>query len=211
LRCPAVALGVTALVGCATGRSAPFETTTSFGDVPRRAPGVVEQPVAAPASAVAQAVTSAGVLALRAPPDAALGRDLVDRFFAAVVSENLAALYRLLAEDARCVDGRRGATLPALQYWQARFSRLDYRLLADRVVFRPADVTTYHGGPALAVGAQRAGVGPNLPPEAVMVEVPVTSPRVGAVDLLADEMWFVLMPGPNGYRIAVVIENQRVP
>lgn len=127
------------------------------------------------------------------------------------MTENASALAQLLAPDVRLLDARRGAEVNALSFWQARMAQLDYGLLKDRVVFRPTEITVYRGGAAVEVGAKRASLSFEVPEGTVLVEVPIVSSRVGAVDLLGEKLWFVLKPDPNGYRIAGLVENSTSP
>jgi len=136
---------------------------------------------------------------------------MVARFFAAVVAEDTSALATLVATEAR-LGGSDGATgWNVLRAWEVRMARLDYRALAGRVVYRPGDVTVFRGEQAVALGARRAQIAWTLPPEAVLVRVPIVTPRVGTVTLFGEEVWFVLMPGEKGYRIAWLLESTSVP
>jgi len=178
---------------------------------PRRAPGVVTTPAATRPSAVPRGATSSGIVALRAPLDDGFTRELVARFFSAVVAEDAAALAALLAPQAWVKESGEDARIPALPIWRARMARLDYGALANRVVYRPGDVTVFRGDEAVALGARRAGILWAVPADAVLAQVPIATPRVGTSTLFAAEMWFVLMPGPNGYRIAWLLERTRAP
>ncbi len=207
----AATLAVVAVGACAHASPTPRPASVSQEDAPRRAPGVVASPAAARPSAGPPGATSSGVVALRAPPDDAFTRELVARFFAAVVAEDTSALAALFATEARVgsADGVTGWN--ALRAWEVRLARLDYRALAGHVVYRPADVTVFRGERAVALGAHRAQIAWSVPPDAVLVRVPIVTPRAGTVTLFADELWFVLMPGEKGYRIAWLFESTSVP
>ncbi len=207
----AAAAAATAVGACVHAPPAPTKTSASLEEGPRRAPGVVTTPAAARPSAVPRGETSSGIVTLRTPPDDTFTRELVARFFAAVVAEDSAALGALLGTEAWVGDLEKDTRSPALPVWQARMARLEYGALADRVVYRPGDVSVFRGESAVALGARRAGVPGAVPLDAVLVRVPIATPRVGTATLFGAEMWFVLMPGPNGYRIAWLLERTRVP
>jgi len=147
---------------------------------------------------------------LQTPTDTALGLEIVRRFFRAVVEESPDDLDAVLADDARAsLNGN--DLLPASSSWRARLARLDYRSLEHRTIYRPSEIETYR-----QVGAtpplRHAGPLPRpITGNQLLLRVPIVAPRSGPTRLFGDEMWFLLKPGPNGYRIAELIENFQLP
>jgi hypothetical protein len=97
---------------------------------------------------------------------------------------------------------------PALSSWRRRFDRLDYLPLATEVVYRAADTKVYTAGDASAQGGPR-----NLPiaPKGEEILVRVFPVGQAANKLLGSEMDFVLRPSAEGYKIAEMIEDFRLP
>jgi hypothetical protein len=131
---------------------------------------------------------------------------------------------RLLDEEAFTRTSTGGARSPARSSWITRMSRLDYRALGGRQLFRAADVELFRGSPSLGA---RPGVAPNgavgsglsaprglpLEPtgEDVVLRVPLRVTRAGAERLFADELWFLLAPSGGGYRIREIVEDFTLP
>lgn len=196
-------------LACAGPSSRVSAPATAVPDAHRSPPGVVQVPLSRLPPPAAEGATANGVLVLHAPEDTARIRATITRFFAAAVEEDLDALRALLSPDAMALDAQQGREIPALPTWSARFARLDYSQLGGRVLLYPSEVSVFRGRAALALAAERGELGLTLAAEAVLVQVPIVTPRVGSVELFSEEMWFVLMPGKNGYRISWLIERPR--
>jgi hypothetical protein len=150
------------------------------------------------------------VAVLQTPTDTALGLEIVRRFFRAVVEESPGDLDSVLADDARAsLNGN--DLLPASSSWRARLARLDYQSLDNHVIYRPSEIETYRQVGA-APPLRHAGPLPRtITGNQLLLRVPIVAPRSGPTRLFGDEMWFLLKPGPNGYRIAELIENFNLP
>ena len=173
-----------------------------------RPPGIAVDPVFALPSPRPVASTERGVMVLLTPADTVGARELIRHFFESVVREDYAELASLFADQAVVVTDKAGRRVPAAGFWQHRLARLDYASLRGLVVYQDRHLETYRAedvsrlGRARQLGVRNADL---------MVRVPVQTPRVGRVRLLGEEIWFVLRPGPNGYRIAQMQEDYEIP
>jgi hypothetical protein len=149
------------------------------------------------------------VAVLRAPADVALARELVSRFFRAVVEESPEDLDDLLTEGATTTLGQ--GRQPALDSWRARLVRLDYRSLEHSLIYRESEVETYREVAGVAPHPRGAPLPVTVTGDDLLLRVPILTPRAGRKRLFGDEVWFLLKPGPNGYRIAELVENFQLP
>ncbi len=203
----ALLLGLTAL-SCAPERGPVFATSTRFEDA-RRAP-----PSFAPEATEAEALSGPGEEAVglyRATPplDPEAARDVVTRFFMAVLTESNRELLPLFAGQAWVVSEGNRQSAPSV--WRARFAQLDYTSLSGRVVATPSTLRTYTY--AASERARRDGVpAPASPAEVVVVARPQLS-WAGKTRLFGDELAFKLRPKPDlpGYEIAEILEDFRLP
>ncbi len=198
--------------GCHAG--SPTLDTTPVAQEPKSRPaGMALDPVFVLPSARASASTERGVTVLATPADTAGGRELVRHFFAAVVREQYADLVSLFADQAVVVTDQNGRRIPAAAWWQQRLARLDYASLAGQVVYQDRRVETYRPEDALHLGRmpQRATASLATAGNDLLVRVPVQTPRLGRARLFGDEVWFVLRPSPNGYRIVQMLEEYELP
>jgi hypothetical protein len=173
-----------------------------------RPPGIAVDPVFVLPSATTAASTERGVMVLLTPADTVGARQLVRHFFESVVRENYADLVSLFADQAVVVTDKAGKRVPAAGFWQHRLARLDYASLRGLVVYQDGQLETYRSEDVPRLGRARQLAVRNAD---LMVRVPVQTPRVGRVRLLGEEIWFVLRPGPNGYRIAQMQEDYEIP
>ncbi len=196
--------------GCHGSPPPPVEPPGNATSTAPRAPGVAVDPPPRLPEATSEAATGVNVAVLQAPSDVALALGVIRQFFRAVVEESPQALDALISEDARATIGGSGH-VPVRSFWRARLVRLDYRLLQNSVVFRESQVETYQ---ALGGMPPRRRAGPlpvTVEGDDVLLRVPISTPRAGTTRLFGDEMWFLLKPGPNGYRIAQLVENFQLP
>jgi hypothetical protein len=173
-----------------------------------RAPGVALDPTFVLPSARTGARTDHEVMVLLTPADTGGARSLVHQFLEDVVREDFADLSSLFADQAFVIIDRTGRRLPAAAFWQQRLARLDYGLLRGLVVYQDRRLETYRAEDVARLARTRlfAVRGADL-----TVRVPIQTPRVGRTQLLGEEIWFVLRPGPNGYRIAQMLEDFDTP
>jgi hypothetical protein len=143
------------------------------------------------------------------PLDSEAARELVSRFFIAVLLESSRELSPLFATQAFVVS--EGSRQPASAVWRTRFAQLDYTSLAGRIVAPPQTLRTYTYGSAGR--AKRDGV----PPPASLNEVVVVARPglswAGKTRLFGDELAFKLRPKSDvpGYEIAEIVEDFRLP
>lgn len=197
--------------GCT--RAATFPTSVSFPATPRQPPTFAAEPDAQPTSAGgAASVGGAEDASLRPvlmPLDSDAAREVVGRFFVAVLAESSRELFPLLSPQAVVLsDGNRQ---PAQAAWRARFAQLDYTSLSGRVVGAPQSLRTYTY--ASAARARRDGVlTPDAPSEVVVVARLALS-WSGKTRLFGDELAFRLRAKPSEprYEIAEIAEDFRLP
>lgn len=200
------------LVACAGGATGPrFATSESFDDAERSPPTFAADPPSAPLSQSAQGAKEEelGLLTPAAPLDAEAARDVVTRFFMAVLLESNRELLPLLATQAWVIS--EGNRQSAQAVWRARFAQLDYTSLSGRVVAVPSTLRTYTY--ASAERAQRDGVpAPQQASEVVVVARPALS-WAGKTRLFGDSLAFKLRPKRDqpGYEIAEIVEDFRLP
>jgi hypothetical protein len=201
---------VLAVASCA--RASPTVTPTRSASEPAapRPPGVAVDPTPRLPSPTRDASTDEGVAVLQAPTDSAAAFDVLRRFFRAVAEESTSDLDAVLADDAR-VTLTGGGRLPARNSWRARLARLDYRTLENQPVYRESQVETYRMVGNVTPRSRTGSLPLDVAGEDLLLRVPIVATRAGSTRLFGDEMWFLLKPGPNGYRIAELVENFQLP
>jgi len=209
VRAPA---GLAALLtlSCGGGVGPTFPTSERFPDAPRQAPSFAPEPPsivsAGPSTA---AVASVEPRRLVAPVDPDAARDVVSRFFVAVLLESTRELFPLLASQSTLLS--EGNRQPAQAAWRARFAQLDYTTLAGRLLATPQTLHTYTF--ESAERAKRDGVpAPQAPNEVVVVARPGLV-WTGKTRLFGDQLAFRLRPKPDepGYEISEISEDFRLP
>ena len=209
-RSPNLVLGVLALalsigVGCTKRQSG--VTATSLPEE-RQAPGVIVDPVFRLPPTSPEQTTDQNVMVLRAPVDSSRALELVQDFFQAVVEESFTDLEATLSDKAWVTLGRNSDRHSAHNSWRARLLRLDYKALGHQVVFRLGEIETYRrvegNHPSSPLPLTVTG-------DDLLLRVPIVTPRTGSVRLFGDEVWFLLKPDSNGYKIAELVENFQVP
>jgi hypothetical protein len=199
------ALGL--LVACSGAERGPdFPTSRSFDDAPRRPPSFAPEP-----SQDSDEPVTDGTSIRRSivPLDSEAARDLVSRFFMAVLLESSKDLFPLFSSQAAVVS--EGSRQPAQALWRARFAQLDYTTLSGKVVATPAALRTYTY--QTATRAKRDGVpAPATPDEVVVVASPALS-WMGKTRLFGDRLAFRLKPkaGTPAFEIAEIAEDFRLP
>lgn len=198
------------VVGCAGSQSPRFETVSSFDEgAQRHAAGVSVDPVSELPPSQDKATTNSGVVVLSTPADPAQGREAVRRFFRAVVAESSEDLEAELGDHAQIQLGS-GARLPVGAFWRQRFASLDYATLAGSPLFRDRDIETYRGSDLKQLGGRRR-FPIAVPEDAVLVKVKLAITRSGRTRIFADEIYFLLRPGADGYKISEVVEDFQLP
>jgi hypothetical protein len=205
-------LGLVASVsgsGCASrGAPGPVAAVAAEQTPPRRGLGVSVDPELELPAAVRAGTAESGLVVLSAPVDVRPALRTVDAFFEAVSAESTESIERLLDRAAHTRAGPKARPEPALTSWRRRFDRLDYLPLATEVVYRAADTKVYTAGDASAPGGAHA-----LPitPKGDEILVRVFPVGQAASKLLGSEIDFVLRPSTEGYKIAEMIEDFRLP
>jgi hypothetical protein len=218
-------LSVTALCcGCASTRGPDFPTSATFPDSPRHSPSFAAEPglevgQVARAAGDGESRSSGGgpgetgeapdIQSVVAPLDSEAARDLVSRFFIAVLLESGSDLYPLFAAQAWAVS--EGNRQPAQALWRARLAQLDYTSLSGRLVATPQTLRTY----TFRSGARARQDGvlvPATPEEVVVVARPGLS-WAGKTRLFGDALAFRLRPKRDlpAYEIAEIAEDFRLP
>lgn len=204
-----------AVAGLACGgpeRGPSFATSVSFAELQRKPPSFAAElapALPASASATADGDRSAAARRLLVPLDSEAAREVVGRFFVAVLLESSRELSPLLAAQALVVS--EGSRQPAAAVWRARFAQLDYTSLAGRIVAAPQTLRTYTFNSAAR--AKLDGVPPPLiATEVVVVARPGLS-WAGKTRLFGDELAFRLRPKADEprYEIAEIVEDFRLP
>jgi hypothetical protein len=200
-------LAASLLLACSSAARGPeFPTTASFAEVPRRPPSFAAEPGADAREPVTdgESIQSAVV-----PLDAEAARDLVSRFFMAVLLESGKDLFPLFSAQASVLS--EGSRQPAQALWRARFAQLDYTTLSGKVVATPTALRTYTYQSAKR--AKRDGVPvPAARDEVVIVASPGLS-WAGKTRLFGDRLAFRLRPkaGEPAFEIAEIAEDFRLP
>lgn len=205
-------------LACASGAEGPlFPTSERFPEAPRVPPSfAAEAGLASPAVAAGEAnEPTEGIRVARVPLDSEAARELVSRFFIAVIQESTRELFPLFASQASVVS--EGNRQPAQAVWRARFAQLDYTSLAGRVVAAPQTLRTYTW--ESAARAKRDGVpAPTSPNEVVVVARPGFS-WAGKARLFGELLAFRLRAknaakdggSEPGFEIAEIAEDFRLP
>jgi hypothetical protein len=194
-------------LSCASPNRGPdFPTSLRFEEAPRRPPSFAAEPNADGSEPVTDghSIRTAVV-----PLDSEAARDLVSRFFMAVLLESGKDLFPLFSAQASVLS--EGSRQPAQALWRARFAQLDYTTLSGKVVATPAALRTYTY--QTATRAKRDGVpAPAAPDEVVVVASPALS-WAGKTRLFGDRLAFRLKPkrGEPAYEIAEIAEDFRLP
>jgi hypothetical protein len=183
-----------------------FATSSTFDEVPRRAPSFAPEP-----SAESEAPLTDGQSIQQAvvPLDSEAARDLVSRFFMAVLLESSKDLFPLFSAQASVIS--EGSRQPAQALWRARLAQLDYTTLSGKVVATPAALRTYTY--QSAARAKHDGVPTPATPEEVVVVVSPALSWAGKARLFGDRLAFTLKPKASepAYEIAEIAEDFRLP
>lgn len=202
-------LGATLTLACgASDRGPVFATSERFEETARKPPTFAPEPASATAD-LAGVDEAPAIQRAVLPPDSDLARELVGRFFVAVLQESSRDLFPLLAAQSVVVS--EGNRQPAQSAWRARFAQLDYTSLVGRIVAPPQTLHTYTYGSAGR--AKLDGVpAPESPNEVVVVARPGLS-WAGKTRLFGDELAFRLRrkAGQQEFEIAEIAEDFRLP
>jgi hypothetical protein len=202
-----LALLAAAAFACGS-RTATFETVSTFPESPRKPPGVAVDPAPSLPAPADSAKTLDGLVVLTAPPDPRAARTVVREFFGAVVREAPEKLDELVSAEAWVDSGSQRQ--PVRAFWRARFSQLDYAVLADEVLFRESELQTYRPEDL----GRLAGTRPTFVDAEgtdLVVHARIRTSWTGRTRLLGDELFFLLRPLGERYVIAEIIEDFRLP
>lgn len=217
---PGALLGMGALLAsCAAAERGPsFATSATFAEARRRPPSFAPEP-SLPADGDSYAApgvheasrTNAQPLLERAvmPLDSEAARDVVTRFFNAVLLESSSDLFALLANQSWALS--EGNRQPAQALWRARLAQLDYTSLAGRLVAVPQTLRIYTF--QTASRARQDGVPvPAAAGEIVVVARPALS-WAGKTRLFGEVVAFRLRPKADqpAYEITEIVEDFRLP
>lgn len=207
-----VKLGIGAgLLGCS---SRELEASTHAPATPAelrpRPPGLAVDPIFSLPSATSEAKSDHGLLVLTTPADVDSARATIRRFFGAVLREEGKELGALFEDQASVILDKSGKRSPAGPWWQQRLARLDYTAAAGVEVYRDSRIETYCPEDIARLDRVRLALLP-LGNTDLVVRVPIETPRVARTRLFGDEIWFVLRPGPSGYRIVQMQEYFELP
>jgi hypothetical protein len=180
--------------------------------VRRRPDGVAIDPVSAPPPPRDHAEAADGLVTLRTPLGVDRAIATVADFFHKIVLADGEGLDALFTRDALAVTslapgGGGGQTPPAIQLWQARFRKLDYRRLAGELVYREPELDIYRADDAREALFPAAIRPDQLGDNDVVVRVPILLPHVGADRLFGDEMILWLRRDGDRYRIYRILED----
>ncbi len=186
-----VPFGAAALaLGCAT-QPATFETVTTLPKPARHPAGADIELTSKLPRAERRGDTQSGLLVLETPADPAQARAVIAAFFRAIVSESPSALGTVLAPSATLQEGARKES--AVAAWSSRFTRFDYRSLANERLYRDSEVAMREDERDLWVG------------------VPIEVTWGARPRLLADLFTFHLTPSGAGWSISEILEEFRSP
>jgi len=183
---------------------------------PRRKPdGVAIDLISAPPPARDRAEAADGLVTLRTPLGVDRAVAAVEELFRKIVVEDGDGLESLFTRDALQLSTAAptagpGQTPQALNFWQARFRKLDYTRLAGELVYREAELQIFRAEDAVDAPphpAIRADVLAGLTGNDVVVRVPILTPRVGADRLFGEELVLWLRRDGDRYRISRVLED----
>jgi hypothetical protein len=210
------------LASCASSERGPsFATSSSFDDVRRRPPSFAPEATLPPAGEIHDPRGPAALPTQATPPvskalelavmplDSEAARDVVTRFYIAVLLESASDLFALLAAQSWAVS--EGNRQPAQTLWRARLAQLDYTSLSGRLVAAPQTLRTYTF--QSAARARQEGVPiPAATGEVVVVARPALS-WAGKTRLFGDVLAFRLRPKADqpGFEITEIVEDFRLP
>lgn len=193
----------------ACGGSARFATTDpNAAHAPRRPAGIAIDPVSRLPPPKSQGSTESTLLVLGSPRSTSLARNVVARFFQALVGESPEALDALLSDQA-FIDAS-GNRQPARGALRSRFLQLDYTALRGVPLYRDADIEIYRYEDASELRTARA-LPADLAKDQLFVRVRVNVSHAGKTRLFADEMGFLLRPERENYLIVSIREDAPVP
>jgi hypothetical protein len=99
---------------------------------------------------------------------------------------------------------------PVRAFWQSRFTVLDYTELRGQLLFREADLETFHAEDLARLPATRRPP-IELSADEIAVKVPIRVSWAGRARLFGDELLFRLQPAGTRYQITQISEDFRLP
>lgn len=177
-------------LGCAT-QATPFETVTTLPKPAQHPAGADIELTSKLPRAERRGDTQNGLLVLETPADPAQARAVIATFFRAIVNESPSTLGTVLAPSATLQEGARKES--AVAAWSSRFTRFDYRSLANERIYRDSEIAMREDERDLWVG------------------VPIEVTWGARPRLLADLFTFHLTPSGAGWSISEILEEFRSP
>lgn len=194
----AVVAVVASLVLTACAGASTLETATEMPKTPRRPDGVVLEPPPAMPTPADRAPAS-GIVALREPLADKDVEEIVRAYVRAFEREDLAALVKLLAQDASPL-GRAGGKNQLVEVWRTKMKNFEYQKLAGVEVARVAQLEKYGFDTLGGAGAPERPT--DMRPGDLFVRVPIATPRVGTDQLFGDVLVLLLRREEGSLKIA---------
>jgi hypothetical protein len=199
------------LTACAHDRSAlDFPTVTERPDEPRRPPAVPLDPTSTLPRAEQSATAEQGIVVLIEPVGHVGVVELLDRLFDAIRNESLEQLDGVLTSDASFHSGPHGGTQSARSLWRTRFAQLNYGDMGEQSPFLPHEIELMSWKQAQALEGIRAAPIP-LGTGELAVRFPIRAATLGTRQLFGNEMILRLQRVDDGYQIASMVEDFRLP
>jgi hypothetical protein len=203
---------VLALAACSS-RARPPERPTADVSAPAaesRPPGViVDRPAYLPPPREIDDAEHR-LITLSPSIDTRLALRVIDRFFEAVLAERRELLTELFEPTGRMWTGQRQRHVSLEAAWARRLTQLDYTALGGSVVYRERDREVYRPDEARELAEMRhLSVLPRG--DEVLVRIRMSVTASGTDRLFGDEVVFLLRRVGDGYKIAQMREDFRLP
>ncbi|MFO0551996.1 MAG: hypothetical protein U0271_26660 [Polyangiaceae bacterium] len=207
------------VLACATAACGPSVGAASASDGRRHPDGVAVDPPEIPPEAVDRADTSDGVIALRTPLGVEAARETAAEFMQAIGREDTETMRKLLSSDAMSINPSTHVRENTQYFFARRFSRLDYFQLAVVSYFQEETMELYRSSEAQGLWSDSVGATatpspgtPSINNDAlengdVIVRVPVTTSRLGATQLLGDEVTLLMRRSGGRFVVHRVVED----
>ena len=186
-----------ALQACTEHASARFPTASKLPEGKRRPDAVAVDLASEPPPWQAVGKSDKGLMTLRTPLGVTVAKRTVKTFIAALVREDMSDMSSLLHPGAQVSNTRsstRFGTQNLAYLWRRRFQKRKYEQLANRLVYRDADVMTYRGDhiDRLPVNVRLVAASRDMSPGDLVLRVPIATTTVRNQRLLGDELVFWL-------------------
>lgn len=199
------------LAGCATSS---FKTVDKLPGGPRHADGVAVDPAPSPVvTKLRGSTTTIGAIALTPSPALEEARDVVKRYFDAMVEEDdkeLTLTVSISALWSHPQSGGRGGS-NALNFCRERTRRLDYQALSGRQVVRSNEIEIYRTEDLENPPPGRPSKPYEMVEGDVLARARVLVPRYAGDRMFGDEILFLLRVEKGAYRIRWMQEDFQLP